>query len=93
MKYEKFLKQIAEKAVNHLYWANVHVNMAKEGSNNGDNLFDLIGHIEYSICHARWETNNFEWLKQALEIPRSYVEKSKRTTAIAVLNEWSKENK
>lgn len=46
MKYEKYLKQIAEKAVNHLYWANVHINMAKEGSNNGDNLFDLIGHVE-----------------------------------------------
>jgi hypothetical protein len=90
VKYEKFLKQIAEKATQHLYWANVHINMAKN-SHDGDNLFDLIGHVEHSIFRTQWETNNFEWLKQALEIPRSYVEKSKRTTAIAVLNEWNKE--
>jgi hypothetical protein len=90
VKYEKFLKQIAKKATQHLYWANVHINMAKN-SHAEDNLFDLIGHVEHSIFRTQWETNNFEWLKQALEIPRSYVEKSKRTTAIAVLNEWNKE--
>ena len=91
MKYEKYLKQIAEKAVNHLYWANVHINMAKEGSNNGDNLFDLIGHVEHSVWHTRYETQNYEWLKQALAIPKSFVEQSKRTTAIAVLNEYNKQ--
>lgn len=67
MKYEKFLKQIADKAIHHLYWANVHINMAKN-SYDGDNLFDLIGHVEHSIFRTQWETNNHEWLKQAGEI-------------------------
>lgn len=92
MKYEKYLKQIAEKAIESLYWADVHVNLAQDKGNPGDNLFDHVGRVRAALYSIDWHTRNSHWLRDALKIPKSYVEKSKKTTAIAIFNEWSKEN-
>ena len=90
MKYEKYLKQIAENAVTSLFWCGEFARQAKE-DNYGKTLFNMIGYIEHCITHIYWQARKEEWMKQALSVPRKFVEESRRTTALAVLNEWEKQ--
>jgi hypothetical protein len=89
MKYEKYLKQIAENAVTSLFWCGEFARQAKE-DNYGKTVFSMIGYIEHCITHIYWQARKEEWMKQALSVPRKFVEESRRTTALAVLNEWNK---
>lgn len=90
MKYEKYLKQIAENAVTSLFWCGEFARQAKE-DNYGKTVFSMIGYIEHCITNIYWQARKEEWMKQALAVPRKFVEQSRRTTALAVLNEWIKQ--
>lgn len=90
MKYEKYLKQIAGNAVQQLYWAWFFAREAQDPDPQ-ENVIKQMYHIEHCMWKAAYAGQNHEWLKQALAVPRSFVEKSKRTTALAVLNEWNKQ--
>ena len=90
MKYEKYLKQIAENAVTSLFWCGEFARQAKE-DNYGNTVFSMIGYIEHCITHIYWQAKKEEWLKQALAVHREFVEQSRRTTVLAVLNEWKNE--
>lgn len=91
MKYEKYLKQIAENAVTSLFWCGEFARKAKE-DNYGNTVFSMIGYIEHCITRIYLQAIRQEWMKQALAVPRKFVEESRRTTALAVLNEWNKEH-
>lgn len=90
MKYEKYLKQIAKKATDHLYWAGVYSNIAQD--KGGYNLFDHADRVRSALYNIDWNTSNFHWIRDALKIPKIHVEKSKKTTATAIFNEWSRAN-
>ena len=90
MKYEKYLKQIAENAVQQLYWAWFFAREAQDPDPN-KNIIKQMQMIEFNMWKAAYAGKNYEWLKQALSVPKEFIEKSKRTTALAVLNEWNKQ--
>lgn len=89
MKYEKYLKQIADRAVSHLFWAGEFARQADE-VRYGDTIFSMVGFAHGCIFSIQSHAQQNEWLKAALAVPKKFVESSKRTTAIAVFNEWSK---
>ena len=89
MKYEKYLFQLAKMAVNNGYFMNFHANCAKHC--NEPSIFKQIFMIESSLAHIIWDGKNFEKYKIMLTIPRKYVEKSDKTTAMAIYNAWMKE--
>lgn len=91
MKYEKFLKQLCQKAHASLFWADFHADQTLKPE-EGENIFQQIFHVERSIWHVKQSTKAYDWIGQALQVPKSFVEKSKRSSALAVLNEWVKEN-
>lgn len=91
MKYEKYLKQIAEKAASHLFWVGEYARQADE-VRHGDTIFSMVAFAHGCIFHIQSYAKNHEWMEQALAVPRKFVEESRRTTALAVLNEWNKEN-
>lgn len=91
MKYEKYLKQIADSAATGLYWCGVHADQAKE-MKHGDTIFTLVGFVEHCLFSIYWQAKKGAWMREAVKVPKKFVEASKRTTAVAVLNEWKKQH-
>ena len=92
MTYEKYLKQIAEYAVDKLYWCNFHADSAKH-PDPADDIFKQLFHIEHGLWNVQWQAREVEAMQIALKIPKKYVENTKATKFMAVVNKWSKENK
>ena len=92
MKYEKYLKQIADNAATGLYWCGVHADQAKEMQYGDGNIFRMVGFVEHCLFSIYWQAKKGAWMREGLKVPKKFVEQSKRTTAVAVYNEWVKEN-
>ena len=93
MKYEKYLKQIADSAATGLYWCGRHADIAQSPRHGDDtNIFRMVGFVEHCLSHIYWQAKKGAWMREGLKVPKKFVEASKRTTAVAVYNEWVKEN-
>ena len=92
MKYEKYLKQIAEYAVDKLYWANFHADLGKH-PDPAEDIFKQLFHIEHALWSIQWQAREAEAMQTALKIPKNYVENCKATKFMTVVNKWSKEKK
>lgn len=92
MKYEKYLKQIADGAATGLYWCGVHADLAKEMQHGDSNIFRMVGFVEHCLFSIYWQAKKGAWMREAVKVPKKFVEESRRTTALAVLNEWKKKS-